>query len=254
MTDNKTIPLFIPAFNNPYYLKQFVDQDVVAKNFTIHIIDNGSTFTPLFNLYDEIRNRVNIIYLRENIGPRAIWLIAEFYAAMPDIFCVSDPDIEFNGSLPENFVSDLTSLTNRFQIGKAGFALDISDHAVLRQKKFRHADGWKHIWESEAEHWVNEVTDDPIGEPIYFADLDTTFALYNKKFFSPSAPFNAIRVGGRFTARHLPWYQDSQVPREEREFYEKTALYSYYSASNPPLQLRNLFAIQDRAGGCPLEC
>lgn len=40
---------------------------------------------------------------------------------------------------------------------------------------------------------------------VYYADIDTTFALCNKKYFN-----NSIRVASNFTAKHLPWYYDSK--------------------------------------------
>lgn len=243
--NQKHIPIFIPAFNNPYYLEKFCKQKKVKNNFNIYIFDNKSNYKKTFEFYEKIKGTIKIIQFSENFGPRAFWMIDDLYQRLPEIFCISDPDIEFSYSIPHDFLLKLFDLTNRFQIGKAGFALDIADSRRLVQKKFRHADGWKHIWESEAEHWINEIINDPVGEPIYLADIDTTFALYNKKYFDRSAPFNAIRVGGRFTARHLPWYVDNAVPDEEREFYDQTALYSYYSSNHPPLQLRELFTLQD---------
>lgn len=239
------LPLFVPAFNNPHYVASFCRHMVELDRFDIFVFDNGSTYPPLLQLYDQLAGSVRIVRLQRNLGPRIFWLSDEIYERLPDIFCVSDPDVEFNPELPVKFLDDLLDLTERFQIGKAGFALDISRPDLMTPKKFRHPDGWKHVWESEAEHWQCEISDDPVGEPIYLADLDTTFALYNKRFFDRSAPFNAIRVAGRFTARHLPWYFDCDVPEAEREFYARTAVFSYYASENTPLQLRNLFERQN---------
>lgn len=241
------LPLFVPAFNNPHYVERFCREMIELDRFEIFVCDNGSTYPPMLDLYARLPEAVHVVRLRRNCGPRVFWLNDGIYGQLPDAFCVSDPDIAFNPGLPGDFLDRLLDLTERFQIGKAGFALDISRPELMTPKRFRHVDGWKQVWESEAEHWQYEISDDPVGEPIYLADLDTTFALYNKRFFDRSAPFNAIRVAGRFTARHLPWYLDCEVPAEEREFYAATAEFSYYASENVPLQLRDLFMRQNAA-------
>jgi alpha-acetolactate decarboxylase len=63
---------------------------------------------------------------------------------------------------------------------------------------------------------------------VYNAAIDTTFALYNKHYFDPSNFYCAVRVAGRFTYRHLPWYRDSLPPAEELTVYRQTQKYSYY--------------------------
>jgi hypothetical protein len=67
--------------------------------------------------------------------------------------------------------------------------------------------------------------------------IDTTFAVYNKKYFRRDAPFEAVRVAGLFTCRHLPWYRDSRLPLQEEEFYRRTARVStYLRPSSPPAE------------------
>lgn len=245
------VPLIIPAFNNPFYIKNFYFQIALLDCFEVYIFDNGSSYEPLLEFYDEIKGEVEIVKFDVNLGPRIFFLSDHIYQRLPQYFCVSDPDLQLNPELPSSFLCDLIDLTDRCEVGKAGFALDISERELMTPKKFRHASGWKHVWESEAEHWQHQVSGDPIGEPLYLADLDTTFALYNKRFFNRSSPFDAIRVGGRYTAKHLPWYLTCDVPAVEREVYANTALYSYYSSENVPLQLRDLFARQDAATVSP---
>lgn len=239
------LPLLVPAFNNPYYIERFCRQMATLDRFDIFVFDNGSTYPPLLELYEQHDLPARVIRLGQNLGPRLFWQHDAIYDRLPQFFCVSDPDIAFCQELPADFLNSLLNLTTIFQIGKAGFALDISNPAQMTNKKFRHANGWKHVWESEAEHWLHPIPANVIAEPAYFAVLDTTFALYNKAVFNRSAPFNAIRVAGRFTARHLPWYRDTDVPAAEQQFYARTALYSYYASDNVPLQLRRLFAVQD---------
>lgn len=239
------LPLLVPAFNNPHYIEYFCRQIASLDYFDIFVFDNGSTYPPLLKLYEQPDLPARVIRLGQNLGPRSFWQHDTIYDQLPQIFCISDPDIAFSQELPDNFLNTLLDLTTIFQIGKAGFALDIANTSQMTNKKFRYANGWKHVWEAEAEHWLHPIPANVIAEPAYFAHLDTTFALYNKAFFNRTAPLNAIRVAGRFTARHLPWYRDTDVPVAEQKFYARTALYSYYASDNVPLQMRSLFAVQD---------
>ena len=63
---------------------------------------------------------------------------------------------------------------------------------------------------------------------MYRADLDTTFALYDKAFFNSNRFMEAVRVAGHFTCRHLPWYREKELPEEEECFYRATQRFSYY--------------------------
>jgi hypothetical protein len=240
------VPLLVPVFNNPYYVERFFQHINKFDCFEILLFDNDSTYPPLLSLYEKLPDNIRVVRLGYNFGPRIFWHDETVYNSLPDIFCISDPDVEFNEQIPPNFINLLIDLTYRREIGKVGFALDISMPHLMTDAKFRHADGWKDILESESEHWQHEIEGDPIGEKIYLSDIDTTFALYNKKFFNPIKPFEGIRVAGSFTARHLPWYKDVKIPSSEREFYSNTAQYSYYSSKNIPVQLRELFSWQDK--------
>ena len=69
------------------------------------------------------------------------------------------------------------------------------------------------------------------GDPIYWANIDTTFAVYNKRFFRRGDFYSALRFDGRFAAQHLPWYLDSRLPgdRDKEEYYRTTVnTHSWY--------------------------
>jgi hypothetical protein len=68
----------------------------------------------------------------------------------------------------------------------------------------------------------------------YKARIDTTFALYNKRYFDPQEPLEAIRVAGRFTCRHLPWYRDSGLTTAEEAQYRASQKFSLYLPSPAP--------------------
>jgi hypothetical protein len=99
----------------------------------------------------------------------------------------------------------------------------------MRPEMFRIAgEEWK-IWDWEERHWSQELNPlRPGGDPVYRAKTDTTFALYDKSFFDPNDFFASVRVAGRFTCRHLPWYRNNMLPEEEEQFYRSTEKCSYY--------------------------
>jgi hypothetical protein len=119
-------------------------------------------------------------------------------------FCVTDPDLILNPEMPEDFVAQLVALTERLSIGKAGLALDIAERSTMRQEDFLIGEHpWK-IWDWEKQFWQDQLDPLPSGDQVFRANIDTTFAVYNKRFFDRSDPLKAVRAAGRFTCKHLP--------------------------------------------------
>lgn len=249
------MPVLIPAFNNPTYVAGMVGQLLRFPGLRPVILDNGSTYPPALALYRRwaaeglAPERVLVLLLGQNLGPRAVWQDAGFLRRLPRHFCLTDPDLELNPALPADFPAQLARVAAQFRSGKAGFALSLADRHLMVDTAFRHAEGWKRIWESEAAHWQERLTMPGFAEPLYRAEIDTIFALYDQEHFDPAQPFRGIRIGGRFTARHLPWYRETGLPPEEEAFYRRAADYSYYMGDRPARQLRPLFAWQDALAG-----
>jgi hypothetical protein len=122
-------------------------------------------------------------------------------------------------------------LTKRHRIGKAGFALDISDREAMVTHQFNIGGSKWNIWDWEARFWETPLEPLEGGDSVYDASIDTTFALYDKEYFDPIDPvafLRAVRVAGRFTARHLPWYRDQGLPESEAADYVRTQRHSFY--------------------------
>lgn len=241
------IPCLIPAFNNPTYLRHTVSRLSRYGGLKLFILDNASSYGPALEFYAEVEaglhGAARVLQLGCNAGPRAAWRSLD---DMPQFFCITDPDLEFNPELPADFIGHLVDLTETFRIGKAGFALSLADRDLMLRGTFRHSEGWMTIWDAEAKHWRVPLPDDPaIGEPLYLATIDTTFALYNKRYFDADHPWDAIRVAGRYACRHLPWYVDNGLPAAEEAFYRAATEFSYYLGDRPAAQVRELFARQD---------
>jgi len=225
----KRIPVLIPIFNSVTYLKSMVSQLRRYGFEEIIAIDNASTFPPLLDYLSQSSPDLSVIRLEENKGPHNLFLDPKNLLSLPDHFCITDPDLELNPSLPEDFIYELISLTEKHRVGKAGLALNISDWSKMRHEKFRIGAADYQIWEWEAQFWKNPVGFTSTGDEVYSAAVDTTFAVYNKRFFDPADHLKGIRVGGKYTCRHLPWYKDRIVPAEEEAFYRASQKFSYYS-------------------------
>jgi hypothetical protein len=224
------LPILVPVYNNPTYARSMVAQ-LAPRGLEVVVIDNASDAAPMAACLDELADQATVVRLNHNFGP-FIFRDEAAYDLLPDLFCLTDPDLALHPELPADFLDQLAALTEKFRIGKAGFALDISEPHLLKDERFAVPVGHATCWEYEAQYWTNPLgaTDD--GDPVYRADIDTTFALYNKKYFTPNNHYPAVRVAGRYTAKHLPWYKDSFLPIDEDMAYRASQKYSTYSPPN----------------------
>jgi hypothetical protein len=197
------IPVVVICWNNYYFVKNFVHQLKKYKN-PIILIDNNSSYQPLLDYYDEIKNelggRIEVRLLEENYGSNVYLTLKH---TLPDIYILSDPDLELNQNMPENFAEILLNISNRFKSYKVGAALSMDD-----ADDFIKCDNYsagKSIYEWESQFWTNPISDDEYE--LYSAQIDTTFCLVNNNYYSGDA-YTAIRISGNFKARHLPWYND----------------------------------------------
>ena len=228
----RDLPVVIPCFNNPTYLRAMVAQLVSVGLRNLLIVDNGSEFPPHLAYLKSIEGEFAVSRQERNRGPRYVLQDAAFYDTLPQYFCLTDPDLELNPHLPSDFVQYLIDVTNRHQVGKAGFSLDISEPDKMHPERFQIGAQRYRIWEWEAQFWQMPLNS-PGEDPIYRAPIDTTFALYNKAFFRPENHIEAIRVAGHYTARHLPWYIENPVPPDEAAYYRATSKHSFYLGTPP---------------------
>jgi hypothetical protein len=168
----------------------------------IIIVDNNSSYGPLLSFYDIISKevqKVKVIRLRKNYG-HEVYL--ERVDLFPAIYILSDPDLQLNKNMPRNVSEVLYKLSEDHKIFKVGLCLDISDsNLFIKTNNFPHGHT---ILEWESQFWKHRVVH-PKYE-LYRASIDTTFTLVNWKHYKGNT-LQALRIGGKFTAKHLPWYQ-----------------------------------------------
>lgn len=213
------VPIVIVCFNNHKYVENSVRQ-ITAKNpkyaSQIIIMDNASDNPETIQYLDTTPHRV--FRNTTNQGP---WINCYYntnvFETLPNRFILTDPDLEYNKDLPENFIEDMIEVMDTTEAWMVGFALRIDDSNDMinpdRVLSFE-----KKFWEKRIEHPKYE---------LYDADIDTTFAL--RDYSSKIERF--VRMAGNFTARHLPWYKNDGVLTDDdkRSVFGKNPLnISYY--------------------------
>lgn len=168
----------------------------------IHLIDNDSTYEPLLDYLTTTEHQV--IRLGRNVGHTSPWLPElDHLRSVP--FIVSDCDV-----IPDpgshGAVDHFISLLNRYRgVVKVGFGLHVDDLPAHYARR------------AEVEAWESQFWERPLADDVYMATLDTTFGLYR-----PGTPYTlgpALRTGGRFMARHEPWYQRSEAPTDDLAYF-----------------------------------
>jgi hypothetical protein len=191
----------------------------------IYIIDNKSTYPPLVDYLKSIENKVNVLYMPENYGHR-VYMRDEIVKLGGEKYIITDPDLLLNPNLPQNFIDILSDLSDKYQSGKIGFALDITNNINLNIKA---TDNKQTVVDWESQFWINKIND-PIYE-LYYADIDTTFVLINKKYYKSVNEYNAIRIAGNFTCIHRPWVinYEKDLLEDELDFYRKINISSTWT-------------------------
>lgn len=223
------VPIIIVSYNNSIYVDHCVRQ-LNARSIKPIIIDNASTDTETLAALSEIattgRARAFVVRSAINMGARTGFQEV-IYDVLPDIFGYTDPDLLFNQYLPADFIQQLINVCDHFKCFKAGFALpyqikySLTDRLmksrslgkIIPHEKFVTVSQW------ESRFWNKPLKHDQLE--VYAAPIDTTFAIYHKKYYQGDF-FDAIRVAGNFSALHMPWFPDLDLlPPHKRSAYLK---------------------------------
>jgi hypothetical protein len=210
------IPIIVIAYNNLFFVRNFIDQIKYFKN-PIIIFDNKSTYEPLLQYYKEIKaelgSKIVIHLLDINEGCHVTSLYEHI---LPKIYILSDPDLQLNPGMPENFSDILLALSNKYRAYKVGLALDISEpKKLLSCKEYEHGQS---IIEWEGKYWNKPIANNEYE--LYDAPIDTTFCLINHAYSKETQ----IRIAGDFTAKHLPWYKGflkENISEDELEHWKR---------------------------------
>jgi hypothetical protein len=216
------IPVIICSYNRLYYLKKLINQFNKLSIKPI-ILDNNSDEKNLLRFYNNNKNKnFFLIKLFNNYGHNVIY--EKFiYKNLPQIFAYTDPDISLNKKLKKGFLFFLKSLTEKYKIHKAGFAIDINSVKKIklrigyRNKNKQITSKYVDLKKYEKDYWQILLQKNP---NVYKAKIDTTFAVYNKKY-KKSDRFDGVRVANQYTCKHLPWEKKNKEPISELNYYKK---------------------------------
>jgi hypothetical protein len=196
-----SIPIVIISYNNHPFVEFTVRQLRERRLENIIVIDNGSEWRDTLDWLGTAKG-FNLIRNEKNFG-HLCWQRPEVFDHLPDIFCVTDPDLLFNPKLPEDFLKTMVSLALDSGAQRVGFALDISDgHLMFSDNDYHRG---KSIVEHEMQFWQQGFRRN--GLSIYLARIDTTFHIFNKNGRADLQ----FRIAGEYTAKHLPWYRNDPV-------------------------------------------
>ena len=218
------IPIVVICFNNYYFIKNFVNQIKKYKN-PIILLDNNSKYEDLLNYYKKIKNelgdKITIRLLEENYG-HTVYL--KLKHELPNIYILSDPDLELNENMPENFAEIFLTLSKQYKKYKIGSALNIKDNAQFVE--CNNYSNQQNIYDWEKKFWFEKINNNEYE--LYNANIDTTFCLVNNNYFNDDE-YDAIRVAGNFTVKHLPWYDNyikNNISEKEIKFWKNNNISS----------------------------
>ena len=207
--DHHEIPIFINNFNRLGSLKKLIEALESRGYYRINIIDNNSNYPPLLEFYKSCK--YNVISLERNLGMNAFWLSGIYEKYKHDFFVYSDSDIVPIDECPSDFLLFFLQTLKKYPLArKVGFSLkidDLPDH-------YSHKD--------EVLYYETHFSQDYCRDGIlYWAPIDTTFALYRPRTRRKHANgcIEMYRTGFPYMARHLPWYINSDDPDEETRYY-----------------------------------
>ena len=191
------VPIVIISYNNWRYVQNTLNQ---LPGHEITVMDNNSNDPETISFLKSLKCKV--VWNESNNGP---WITennnAHVWNTLPDRFILTDPDLQFNKNLPNNFIETLIEISELHNAYKVGFALDISDFKDMYQLPDYHFGQSIYEWEY-SQHWSHRLIH-PEHE-IYLAPIDTTFCLISKN----KNPCNRIRIAGNFIAKHSEFKND----------------------------------------------
>ncbi|MHA3112674.1 glycosyltransferase [Acinetobacter sp. ANC 4193] len=222
LIDPKKIPVIVISYNNAVYVCNMVDQ-LSRYNIQPIIIDNNSTDPMSLDILKKLEHyqKAKIIYSAFNFGHK-VGFLSPVYEALPDFFAYTDPDLNFSKDMPFDFLETMIKLTEEFNVFKVGCALtldkNLKDDLFMNideiNKPFKVNSRKFNIYEWESRYWKRKINHEYYE--LYSAPIDTTFAIYNKKYFFYYF-YDAIRIGGNYSAIHLPWYPELDIMSSDQK-------------------------------------
>jgi hypothetical protein len=202
----KNYPIVLTNMNRLTTCKSMVESLFSLNGSSdITIIDNASTYPPLLDWYEEIKNDVKVIRHAGNHGPW-VFFNSNFWSTIDSEFYIySDADLELNSAMPYNWQEIMKDYYDKYQGDrKISLALDLEDipdhYEYIDQVKNHQSVCW---YPTEEEN-------------VYKAITDMSFTMDSKL---KGYRYESVRLAGKFMAKHIPWYIDFNNISEEEKYY-----------------------------------
>jgi glycosyltransferase involved in cell wall biosynthesis len=174
----------------------------------IIIIDNGSTYPPLLEWYNNINNPNVAVHFEKNEGHLALWA-TRLDKELGEYFIYTDSDIILPNEFPKEWKLIMYNLIKWYPYDKIALALKIDDLPEHYRYK-------NQVKRNEARWWL-EKYDEEMFDYLYKADTDTTFAMMRN--FGDNC-YKSLRIArADMMCRHHGWYLDLYNLDEEEKYY-----------------------------------
>jgi hypothetical protein len=192
-------PIIINNFNRLTTTRKLVEDLSRLGYGNIHILDNKSTYPPLLDWYNT--NPCTIKRLDTNVGNLAIYN-SDYINEFKGWVAYTDSDVDLGDRTPSFFIESMVNVADKYGYNKVGLALRIDD---LPDTDYA----------NKARAWEQKYWERPLEKDVYEADVDTTFCIIKQ-----GLPFQyqALRLGGDYTAIHKPWYLDYNNLNDEERY------------------------------------
>lgn len=213
---------FVISRDRVTYARQCVE---ALRDVGLHVmvVDHGSTWQPMRDWLAGVRG-VDIWYCN-NRHPRDLWApggVLERWTRPDERFIVTDCDVIPDPACPTDWPQIMAAYLNHLPaVRKVGLSLrtdDLPAHHMHRDMVRE----WEAQWQPPR---AAPVVYNP-GAAGVFADVDTTLAMY--RHFEPFTLGPAVRLQPPYTARHLPWYEDTLNLDEEQRYYRDHAEHGHW--------------------------
>jgi hypothetical protein len=202
----KSTPIFINAKDRKTCLQTLIERLIAQGYWNIHIINTWSTWPPMLHYLKSLRFPVYHCQPRPAVKD-ALWNceILKLSGYRGSHFVYTDCDVVPDENCPDDWMKRLYDLLEKYpSFKKAGLGLRIDDLPECYALKGE-------VVAHESQFWNTVLEPD-----VFSAQIDTTLALYRPDTVGLC---DAIRTGGKYVARHLPWYYDSGHQSEEHVYY-----------------------------------
>jgi len=218
------VPVFILSFNRLACLRQLIAWLESAELAEPVIVDNGSTYLPLLDWFDSMRNAIAIRRFDDNYGPYRVWdqrLFASDTGADQPFYVVTDPDVVPIEECPKDVIPRLIEAWHELRRPKIGLSLRLGTipDTLPHGGEIRR---WEETLQSRE---LPRPARHGGGAPLrcYDSLLDTTFQVNHRDVLPPSHGSEGVRLAHPYQADHLGWQIDPQRLSEEDEFYWRTS-------------------------------